>query len=189
MKNNPGLTILPVQSAIHGWTGHWTHASRYPNTRYSRRWAKDTHCRKRLERQRSSKVSVYLRSLDSESFFMFRTVLRKSLGLISLRSVDFGYCGTFDKVIRTPSINKYDLERGGGSRPPVWQQGFLPSVYTACRTTNHPNRNIGGSHCCCLSEYAVYSRSRPQTTQRFENTLLWAPPIEKHFGLSRWCDE
>ena len=28
-KNNPGLTILPVQSAMHGWTGHWTRAARY----------------------------------------------------------------------------------------------------------------------------------------------------------------
>ena len=31
-KNNPGLTILPVQSAMHGCIGRWTHASRYPDT-------------------------------------------------------------------------------------------------------------------------------------------------------------
>ena len=33
---------------------------------------------------------------------MCRTVLRKSLGLIGLRSVHFACCSTFDKVVRAP---------------------------------------------------------------------------------------
>ena len=87
---------------------------------------------------------------------MFRTVRRKSLGLIGLRFVNFACCGTFDKAVRAPifypPINNTILNGGSGSRPPVWQQGFLLSVYTARRTTNHPNRNIGGSHVvACLN--------------------------------------
>ena len=31
-KNNPGLTILLVQSAMHGCIERWAHASRHPNT-------------------------------------------------------------------------------------------------------------------------------------------------------------
>ena len=62
---------------------------------------------------------------------MYRTVLRKSLGLIGLRSVDFAYCGTFDKVVGAPifclpSINNTISNGGVGLVHPCGNKASCP---------------------------------------------------------------